>query len=613
MLTVTMYNSPVFLAFGVPLIAAPPNGVLAEYDVLARIISNRSVWPLEAVPGETIISGPLSGPPMPVVQFSTRPTSLIYSLGEDYWTFPSRATSTSLLYQSLASMRITDSPKGEFPVVHSNLSGSGTLIESPFSVQRLGLVGYNTGYFGAQAPGHRFSAESQVLSYYTLSSWPSYRVHPTQVHVSLINLGDWYGEETAYFSRYVLPYFRAVEYMDLKVHVDFARIQYKMRIGAVPGPNQYQVWSNSTTFLVEHRITDNGWLDFTDPAPPLTYVTTRRRALQVKSKYTVVDRTGNQALVGDVPDALRYTTSSSEPVCLHNLVGVGTPDVGITGKLRAVTDKYASIVDRILPDLTDLVAYSTADAVKKHAFADGNLLEFLSEIRTIASTLPNIRGLLELMNSAGAKNRGRGSLASIVQYLASENLRYKFGLGPNLQLLTNLKNTLSRIDNAGKEFSKSVWYGSHSLNIAEGTYKDLGPAKVSLRTTIKWNEGHLPLSSTGEDVLGLNVAGLTPLFSNLWDLVPWSFAVDWLLQIGSLLSRFESMALLSALAPRVLIHTINVSVPLTGTPIHGKGLYRTFFRRYVSKFVPGLPKGPLAEPKLNLRDLTLPVSLIASR
>jgi hypothetical protein len=93
---------------------------------------------------------------------------------------------------------------------------------------------------------------------------------------------------------------------------------------------------------------------------------------------------------------------------------------------------------------------------------------------------------------------------------------------------------------------------------------------------------------------------LLPSLSNVWDFVPYSFVVDWLVPVGDLLERLDTSAAIWVYPIRSGVLTVRSELKVTLPPNWGGDLSYTLFTRSVytqaqlSRRVQQLPSGMLS-------------------
>jgi len=253
--------------------------------------------------------------------------------------------------------------------------------------------------------------------------------------------------------------------------------------------------------------------------------------------------------------------------------------------------RFRRNVELAIDDLRASSYLSSSDSLETiTSNVDNNLIEAISELPEFLDVIPDVKGLITLLKTV-AKGPRLTTIAELLKWLASEDLRLVFGTLPNVELLLS---TLPRILQVMKrlrslEHDPVVGYGSYSYDFPEGTF---GRHSSRLVTRTKAVFSSYP-SGFLADCLGLGALGLLPSPSSAWDLIPLSFVVDWALNVSDRLKDMERCALLSAMDLKVMVHSYTVTSPVNDD-LAGYGVteesapvlaYR-WYRREVSRYVP---------------------------
>jgi hypothetical protein len=202
--------------------------------------------------------------------------------------------------------------------------------------------------------------------------------------------------------------------------------------------------------------------------------------------------------------------------------------------------------------------YKSKDAkiARSNALADttgleSNWIENLSQIRgTTKAILPLVNGYKALKT---------GNIVAGKRALIDAYLTYMYVISPGVRDYNDLKDNLGTI-------SKRATTDRFSRERRRGKLEKSLPvlsvlADLAYFCTLDLQLKDNPLAAIGN---ALEKLGLNPSAANIWDLIPFSFVVDWFTGIGSLLSRldaYENNALLRDVRSRV--ETFKVLWPVT--------------------------------------------------
>jgi hypothetical protein len=164
------------------------------------------------------------------------------------------------------------------------------------------------------------------------------------------------------------------------------------------------------------------------------------------------------------------------------------------------------------------------DATSKLNFTNVNVLELVHDLRHPLDMIPKLKNLsnLGLISKLRKAKRAAGTYLTI-----------HYGLLPNIS-------DLSRIwDSFCKKIPLLDRNGFHTCNA--GYAETLTMGNITYRT-----EQHIKIAVADVDsqlIELINKAesiGILPTFSNVWDLIPFSFVLDWFINIGDFLERFDA-------------------------------------------------------------------------
>lgn len=461
----------------------------------------------------------------------------------------------------------------ENPVQHTNLFGQiqSGLIESDFHRPNWGI--YPVWY-----------AEPIVWPYYNLtihgSSWdeitgmtPSYQPNPGQFY----------------------PLSR------LKPVLEFYRSWFNSGGNVATAGNQTHTYSNLSWeeyggFVTSYSYTVNSFVNAGhDP-----YVYSRSYDVKyefwlehisvppLETEFTVRDHVAIRGKVDYVlwSDMARLRTEPSNWVPTSQIHGNYTsssasfPISGITNWLAAAGSnipRFGELVGKLdngtLYDSGSgktLVGFES----KVRSFAvDSNALYFLSSADAVSVAFPqfesnHVEGLLELRSLGDLLNpiklattlvkRARGgkkvSIKSLLDLLTDVHLSYSLGLAPTV---SDAMDIARRARNLRVRYSQDLnspvtAYGKFLLPPDDALWAPYGGTYVVARSKLR--------VSMSEDtwwmaLMPFHAMNLLPTFSNIWDLLPLSFVVDYFLNIGDSLEAADTAAFFLGLEVEYAVHS----------------------------------------------------------
>lgn len=247
---------------------------------------------------------------------------------------------------------------------------------------------------------------------------------------------------------------------------------------------------------------------------------------------------------------------------------VGGDHVRVTSSnlLAAYTRKFRGLnihVYEDLPRLTPLCFYSTADALRKYTdIVSANWLETLSDAKDISAFLPSVGSLMRLFRAIRRRDLG-GTMREALDTATGAYLWDQFARRP---LQKDAKEAVDKYDRIVDVLrSEGIWgprtlYGEYHWDHSQGY---IGYPDVHF-------EAHTKTRLLFEDFALLSLlfstkaVGLAPTLSNLWELVPFSFVLDWFSSMGERLEDIDTQLTLLLLPHYYSLHSIKASIAYPG-------------------------------------------------
>lgn len=222
-------------------------------------------------------------------------------------------------------------------------------------------------------------------------------------------------------------------------------------------------------------------------------------------------------------------------------------------------DSFKKAVDDDWFHITPSSLFSAVDAFKN---AEGSLgtnnLQTLVKIPGIVDSLPDIREAINILGKITKRDLSLSTLKEILDLATSTHLKSNFEWRPYLALIsTYLPQMISTMGSLGNLSKHLLCYGSYRFKLLN----QLGRKEVTLLTRTKIVMDTSP-SGLLSAVLGIDAIGVLPKASNLWDLLPFTFVVNWFTGVGEAIRRAE-YSLLLATIPAYYIHTYTITSPLS--------------------------------------------------
>lgn len=268
----------------------------------------------------------------------------------------------------------------------------------------------------------------------------------------------------------------------------------------------------------------------------------------------------------------KYSSNNNEPLLLLSTVpartGLVDDDGDYNARKSAVADSgtlkvFAFRVRSAWNDITPSSVNSTADAVLglENSF-NTNLLQNLQKLPEFTSMLPQIKEATHVLSRVFKRKLDLMTLKELFDLLTSTELQKDFQWRPLIKLLTEY---LPKLSSALASFSyegQLIGRGSYSFNFPNGSFGRDG-CHLTTRTKVVLEAGASTLLSA---ILGTDSLGILPKPSNIWDLVPFSFVLNWFTGVGNAMRRAEYMFLLHTL-PAYFVHSYTITTPFTASEL----------------------------------------------
>jgi hypothetical protein len=267
-----------------------------------------------------------------------------------------------------------------------------------------------------------------------------------------------------------------------------------------------------------------------------------------------------------------------------------------------VANRNLTVLELIQPsEVHRLMTLAGTRARANVGKADAELLVMLAELRktfvTLLNPLNNLNRLLT--NLQRLKGQASKSL-SLAQYMASEWLKYRYGIMPILYDIQGIIQALERDVGKGIRVAR----GSESLSLerldppaiwahgdVDTTYLDTYTDLVEIRAGLVYS-AELKV----RDFLGVNLRSIPSVG---WELIPFSFVVDWLFNVQQFIAALSSNGLVdekggylvttrTKTASRAAIGSTIARNPTASTLERGIGGTRTIIERIKTR-ITGCP------------------------
>jgi len=205
---------------------------------------------------------------------------------------------------------------------------------------------------------------------------------------------------------------------------------------------------------------------------------------------------------------------------------------------------------------------STVDALNTiTTTVNNNVLQSLSKAGQLSALMPEVKSAL-----SGVLHLARGepisSFLDLIDFVTALRLQTAFVYRPDLDFLAkvlpemlSLLKSLDDVTNEGDIIARGVFHYDFPL----WEFKREKSTLVT-RSRVACSRDVSPLL---KEMLNVSALGVLPSASNIWDLIPFSFVVNWFSGIGTRLRDFESIMNITLMGLEVITHTYTVDSVLT--------------------------------------------------
>jgi hypothetical protein len=215
---------------------------------------------------------------------------------------------------------------------------------------------------------------------------------------------------------------------------------------------------------------------------------------------------------------------------------------------------------RIAPDCYSMVFFSSKDAIDN--FIDGtkaNNLENLSQIGDLFG-LVDVYQLLRTVKQL-RKIKGISLLVTLLNLLSEAKLIYSFAIAPSLADANDIAEkaaSLRRTLFSSELLREKTVYGNAVFDVPEELRLDFQGMFLEVRSKLRFR---INPDSYLSSMLPWKSLGLLPSLSNLWEVIPLSFLVDWATNLGPNVENLEMSAMFMAVDVKTSIHSVNLYYP----------------------------------------------------
>lgn len=362
---------------------------------------------------------------------------------------------------------------------------------------------------------------------------------------------------------------------------------YTFPSGETVHPRSDRLYKVTTTFnyTVDHRSR----LGFLVPG---TYLIASDYTNSVSRYYELVSATDNIPIPSDnwygINSYETADTSAISPIHIRMKPGSVRKTIAErnTNRINILTGvshqktllMFNSYINKIHDDIRPVACLSANDALESYS-SSSNFLESIPELPAILTSIRDVAKIGRMIKMISS-----GDLAAVpfaIDLLADGYLAYKYGAKPLASDIDEARRIATmyyeRLDNLSKDLPVAL-YGKFDFQIP-GAPQDI-PGKLFVTARSKMVLRQSP-SGLLAYVIALDNVGLLPTLARIWDLVPFSFVIDWFTSLSDRFSDIDHATIRAALDVDYYIHTFEYRLILDQsfyTPFRRSGVNYPEFR-----------------------------------
>jgi hypothetical protein len=240
-------------------------------------------------------------------------------------------------------------------------------------------------------------------------------------------------------------------------------------------------------------------------------------------------------------------------------------------KILRIAEKFNTRVSESWPDILPSSTFSAVSALSKlEGSLDNNILQTLYKLPDFEKAIPDLRKAFSILESLVRKDLSFSTLRDVLDLATSTHLQASFTWRPYRDLLVKYIPAMAPIlQTMLTDKHLTIGYGSFTHEFNQEFGREI--ATLVTRTKVV---ADLTLSGFWSAALSLDSVGLLPTFSRVWDLIPFTFAVNWIAGISRMLRNIEVIGT-SSIIPILYIHTYTITSPFTMDELEALGASST--------------------------------------
>jgi hypothetical protein len=268
---------------------------------------------------------------------------------------------------------------------------------------------------------------------------------------------------------------------------------------------------------------------------------------------------------------------------------------------RSYTLRLQKAVEEVSGDIRYSSFLSTNDAMNEVTHSlNTDMWQTISKLGSLSGQIPEIslafKSLISLVSGHSID-----SIKEALDILTQIRLQHQFQWRPEFDLLTKQLPEISKVVSAIDKLSRTedvVCRGTFHFDFPKGEF---GREESRLVTRSRLVVGRNSFASL-TNLLDLRALGVLPSPSVGWDLIPFSFVVNWFSGIGARIRDLETSAFVLSVDIKVFTHSYLITSPLLDDELALSGFSHSalpgseppmirFYVREVSRHVPRIGVG----------------------
>lgn len=278
----------------------------------------------------------------------------------------------------------------------------------------------------------------------------------------------------------------------------------------------------------------NEWWDFWKVHIPLTGTTARfisgATFAVLPGSYKDIYHMPLDTLIGRPTAAGSLLNYYSYGTADYAYAVFSNPDTSILPTMRRVMSAVSSVVNGLVLTKCPIEDYDygtlAMEAVDSSRVNKVNMLEFISDLRHPSTMIPKLKNLRNLPTDP--------KLLRSLRNVSHEYLTLHYGVLPTVDDVKTIYEAARKcaqyydrngyiVHTAGRTASQSTatadWNVTQRIKLATATFESMFDSVIQ----------------------GFDNLGVLPTYENIWDLIPYSFVVDWYVNVGAFLEDYDNL------------------------------------------------------------------------